>query len=85
MEHERRVSARLTRGVAADVDLPTQRLGATPRYHAGHRDMPPTVSQPGLLATNSLGPHEARPGAGGPLASKDDISMPQRSTRQPKK
>jgi len=79
MEHERRVSARLTRGVAADIDLPKRLAAAsgTGRYHVG-RDAPGPVL--GTATGNSLG--ESRPG--GALASKDDISM-QRSTRQPKK
>jgi len=73
-EHERRVSSRLMRGVAADVELP-KRIGAT-AYGAGrYRDMP-TAS--GVLGANCLG--DARGG----LASKDDISL-QRPVRQTKK
>jgi len=71
-DHDRRVSSRLTRGVAADAELP-KRLGATTSGTGigRYRDMP-TAS-----GANSLG--ESRG-----LASKDDIAM-QRSMRQPKK
>lgn len=69
------MSSRLTRGIAADVELP-KRIGAT-AYGAGagrYRDMP-TAS--GVLAANSLGDSRC-------LASKDDISL-QRPVRQTKK
>jgi len=73
-EHERRVSSRLTRGVAGEVELP-KRLGATSGPGMSrYRDM---ATASGVIAANSLG--ESRG-----LASKDDISM-QRSMRQPKK
>lgn len=75
-EHERRVSSRLTRGIAAEVELP-KRLGATASGGTGmnrYRDM---ATASGVIGVNSLG--ESRG-----LASKDDISM-QRSIRQPKK
>ena len=74
-EHERRVSSRLTRGVAADVELP-KRLGAMApgTGMSRYRDM---ATASGVIGVNSLG--ELRG-----LASKDDISM-QRSVRQPKK
>jgi len=74
-EHERRVSSRLTRGIAADAELP-KRLGATTSGTGmgRYRDMP-TAS--GVIGVSSLGDSRG-------LASKDDISM-QRSMRQPKK
>jgi len=72
-EHERRVSSRLTRGIAADAELP-KRLGAPGTGMGRYRDMPTTS---GVIGANSLGDSRG-------LASKDDISM-QRSMRQPKK
>jgi len=74
MEHERRVSSRLTRGVAAEGEFP-KRLGATSGTGVNrYRDM---ATASGVIGANSLG--ESRG-----LASKDDITM-QRSVRQPKK
>jgi len=69
------VSSRLTRGIAAEVELP-KRLGAATSGTGmvRYRDMP-TAS--GVIGANSLG--ESRG-----LASKDDITM-QRSMRPPKK
>ena len=74
-EHERRVSSRLTRGVAAEGEFP-KRLGATTSGTGmnRYRDM---ATASGVIGANSLG--ESRG-----LASKDDITM-QRSVRQPKK
>ena len=74
-DHERRVSSRLTRGIAADVELP-KRIGAT-AYGTGvgrYRDMP-TAS--GVIGANSLGDSRC-------LTSKDDIAL-QRPVRQTKK
>lgn len=66
------MSSRLTRGIAADIELP-KRLGAASGM-GRYRDMQ-TAS--GVIGANSFG--ESRG-----LASKDDTSM-QRSVRQPKK
>lgn len=73
-EHERRGSSRLTRGAAAEAELP-KRLGGTAMGR--YRDMPTGPTASGVIGPNSLGDTRG-------LASKDDISM-QRSVRQPKK